>query len=108
MTDHTEPTNEELAKRLRELSKAVTEGPEGWHREFTMRIPAEPKRDADLVLQCAAARLEAPILEESLVDRLKDAGANFRYGDFTGSVSAEFWKLLLTDILAALEQNHER
>lgn len=47
----------ELAGRVSQLSRAVTEGPEGWHREFTMRVPAEPDRDADIVLSRAAAEL---------------------------------------------------
>ncbi len=48
---------ETLAKRLDELSHAVTEGREAVLREFTMRVPAELDRDADLVLSAAAARL---------------------------------------------------
>ncbi len=48
---------EVLARRLEELSRAVTEGKESVSREFTMRIPAEMDRDADLVLHAASARL---------------------------------------------------
>ena len=44
--------------RLRELSRAVTQGREGW-REFSMRVPAEPDRDADLVLSTAADEIES-------------------------------------------------
>jgi hypothetical protein len=54
-------TNEDLPAiiaRLRELSKAVTTGREAVAREFTMRVPAEPLRDADLVLSTAADELE--------------------------------------------------
>lgn len=47
-----------LAQRLRELSDAISGGKESTAREFTMRIPAECDRDADLVLSEAAARLE--------------------------------------------------
>ena len=36
-----------LIERLRELGKAVTKGRAAVLREFTMRIPAEPDRDAD-------------------------------------------------------------
>ena len=43
-----------LTLRLRELSHAVTQGREAVASEFTMRVPAEPKRDADLVLSTAA------------------------------------------------------
>lgn len=46
-----------LAKRLQELSIAITEGKEAMLREFTMRVPAECDRDADLVLSAAAKRL---------------------------------------------------
>ena len=47
---------EVIAKRLDELSDAVTKGEAGM-REFTMRVPAELDRDADLVLAEAARRL---------------------------------------------------
>ena len=49
-----------IVERLRELAHAVTLGEDGWH-EFTMRVPAEPKRDADLVLSSAADLIEALI-----------------------------------------------
>lgn len=45
----------ELTDRLRELSRAVSDGRMG---EFTMRVPAEPKRDADIVLADAADEIE--------------------------------------------------
>lgn len=45
-----------LCKRLDELADAVTKGPKGYN-EFTMRVPAELDRDADLVLSEAAIRL---------------------------------------------------
>jgi len=44
-----------LAARLRELSHAAADG--RWS-EFSMRVPAEPERDADLVLQTVANELE--------------------------------------------------
>jgi hypothetical protein len=43
-----------LCKRLDELAHAVADGPEAREREFTMRVPAELERDADLVLSQAA------------------------------------------------------
>jgi len=49
--------NEVLASRLDELSDALTKRGEDWQREFTMRIPAELDRDADLVMAEAAKRL---------------------------------------------------
>ena len=45
----------ELVRRLKELAHAVTK--ESW-REFDMRVPAEPLRDADLVLTRAAELLQ--------------------------------------------------
>lgn len=41
--------------------------------------------------------------DADLVERLKDANANWRYGDFSGEVPAEFWKQLLRDVLKAME-----
>ena len=46
-----------LCDRLKELSQAVAKGRDAVSREFTMRIPAELDRDADLVLSEAARRL---------------------------------------------------
>lgn len=48
---------EALTNRLYELSDAVTCGQKGLDREFTMRIPPECDRDADLVLAESARRL---------------------------------------------------
>ena len=45
-------------ERLRQLARAVTLGREGWS-EFSMRVPADPERDADLVLSSAADESEA-------------------------------------------------
>ncbi|WP_428383698.1 hypothetical protein [Nevskia ramosa] len=47
-----------LVARLRELATAVTQGPAAIARECSMRVPAEPDRDADLVLSAAAGELE--------------------------------------------------
>lgn len=46
-----------LIKRLDTLSDAITRGETGLG-EFTMRIPAEVDRDADLILSEAAQRLK--------------------------------------------------
>jgi len=51
-------TNEQLATRLRELSDAVTLGERG-RSEFTMSIPVNVERDADIILDEAARRLAA-------------------------------------------------
>ena len=48
--------SEQLVKRLRELSNAVTRA--DWN-EFSMRIPAEKDRDADFVLLRAANKIAA-------------------------------------------------
>lgn len=49
--------SEVLCKRLNELAAAVAAGPVTVAREFTMRIPAQPDRDADIVLSEAAKRI---------------------------------------------------
>ena len=54
----TEVPTEVLVSRLKELSKALTTGRDAQEREFTMCIPAECDRDADIVLSEAAKRLE--------------------------------------------------
>lgn len=48
-----------LIARLKELANAVTKGRESVGREFTMRVPAECDRDADIVMSEAARRLAA-------------------------------------------------
>ena len=58
----TETSLKKIAARLRELSKAVTNLPES-RSEFSMRVPAEPDRDADLVLRHAADLIEAQLAE---------------------------------------------
>lgn len=57
-----------LISRLKELSDAITGGRDSLHREFTMRIPAECDRDADLVIGEAASRLTRL---QSEVERLR-------------------------------------
>ena len=52
-----------IIARLRELAHAVTKGPEAIRGECTMRVPAEPLRDADLVLSAAADMLESETSE---------------------------------------------
>ena len=48
---------ERLADRLDELANFVTQGPGAVRRNFTMRVPAEPYHDADLVMSAAASLL---------------------------------------------------
>ena len=50
----TSPEREQLAQRLDQLARAASR--EQWS-EFSMRVPAEPQRDADLVLSRAAQLL---------------------------------------------------
>src|SRR5690554_881858 len=62
-----------IITRLRELADAVTGGSKSQEREFTMRIPAECDRDADLVIDEAAGRLSNMQAEnEALRAQLKE------------------------------------
>jgi len=65
--------NEKLIARLEELSDAVTCGKEGLDREFTMRIPAECDRDADLVLAESARRLRELTAVKARIKELEKA-----------------------------------
>ena len=47
-----------LCRRLDELAEFVTKGPDAVRREFTMRVPAELDRDADLVISAASRRIK--------------------------------------------------
>ncbi len=63
-------TNQEIiSARLRELSTAAAKGDWG---DFYMRIPAEPKHDADIVLAKAADLLDA--LQECIAWAVNEAG----------------------------------
>jgi len=53
-----------IIDRLWELSRVIIDRPVGWELQFTMRIPAELDRDADLVLAEAAIRLSKLTLGE--------------------------------------------
>ena len=55
--DVSDVPTETLCKRLAELAHAVTISDRRMMREFTMRIPAEVDRDADIVISEAARRL---------------------------------------------------
>lgn len=63
--------NEVLADRLDELATAVTKGRDGIS-EFTMRIPAECDRDADLVLCEAARRLRENTKAPEMLELLEE------------------------------------
>ena len=60
----------DITERLRELSKARWDR-DAWERETTVRIPAEPDRDIDLVLASAA----------ELIDRLRARVAELEAAD---------------------------
>ena len=68
----TTPTVAEVVERIRELVHAITQGRESLLREFTMRVPAEPKRDADLVLSVAADLLEREHKARAEAERERD------------------------------------
>lgn len=55
--DGSDVPNVVLADRLKELSSVVSNNRDRMESEFTMRIPAEVDRDADLVLMEASRRL---------------------------------------------------
>jgi hypothetical protein len=57
-----------LADRLDELANYVTQGPDCIRHNFTMRVPAEPYHDADLVMG-TAARLLRDGLAATLIQR---------------------------------------
>lgn len=57
--EHAKRLDDVLIPRLSELVKAITQGREAILREFSMRVPAELDRDADLVLSEAKNTLIA-------------------------------------------------
>lgn len=56
-TDTKKVPTEIICRRLNELSKSVTGGSEEIQKAFSMRVPAELDRDADLVISEASDRL---------------------------------------------------
>ena len=80
MTTHTD-----LIARLRVIANAIADGN---YSELTMRIPAEPDRDADIVVMRSALALES--LEQQnaeLVAALKDWDTLIKY-NYSGSRDA--------------------
>ena len=70
----------DITERLRELSKARWDK-DAWERETTVRIPAEPDRDIDLVLSNAAAE----------IDRLRARVAEFEAQERGGWIRTSGW-----------------
>ena len=70
--------SEQLVKRLRELSNAVTRA--DWN-EFSMRIPVEKDRDADFVLLQAADKIAALEADAARLDFLDSIGAAYGFED---------------------------
>ncbi len=69
--DSEEVPSEVLCARLRELADAVTKGPGAVGREFSMRVPAELDRDADIVLSLSARRMEALVQENAALEKIQ-------------------------------------
>ena len=65
-----ETENQKLVVRLRELCQAVVAHDMS---QFTMSIPAEPDRDADLVLAVAAMRIEELAVENAALTTILEA-----------------------------------
>ena len=64
----------DITERLRELSKARWDK-DAWERETTVRIPAEPDRDIDLVLSNAAAEIDRLRARVAEFDALRQKAA---------------------------------
>ena len=77
--------SEVYTARLYELAQFVTDGPDAVRREFTMRIPAERDRDADLVLSGAARRIT------ELEQRLKVLQDAFQLDDDSNGNAFVIW-----------------
>lgn len=59
--------SEQRITRLKELSRAAAADRDTLLREYTMRIPADPNRDVDLVISWAADALKsAPVAKDDM------------------------------------------
>ena len=67
-----------IADRLYALALAITEGRDAVAREFTMRVPAELDRDADVVLAEAAHRLRRQDVNVTYLDNVLTANKCYR------------------------------
>lgn len=112
-----------ICKRLEELSYAVTKGKDAINREFSMRVPAELDRDADIVLSIAAKRLtdltaalnDATVNAESarmafeghlswLRDELAAANYMVEWYELRAEVEQEQAKKAITDCMAERDE----
>lgn len=96
--------SEQLVKRLRELSNAVTRA--DWN-EFSMRIPVEKDRDADFVLLQAADKIEALEADAARYrflrnNPLKGAEETMPY-IHSAENDMRFWALTLEDADATID-----
>ena len=97
--------SEQLVKRLRELSNAVTRA--DWN-EFSMRIPVEKDRDADFVLlqaadKIAALEADAARLREAMLDAVEKLNAS------EPALNGDGWTLapIRNEMLSALGETNE-
>ena len=96
--------SDQLVKRLRELSNAVTRA--DWN-EFSMRIPAEKDRDADFVLLQAANKIAALEADAARYRFLK--AQNWHIENFSSLTKADVqWSVsFYSSYGAALNQEDE-
>ena len=93
-----------LTDRLDELADYVTQGPDCVRRNFTMRVPAEPYHDADLVIgtaarllrDCLAARPAAPPAPEPPAEALAARPLLEQMARFQHSHHSNPWGQMLT------------
>ena len=90
---------EKIIKRLKELSHAATLPNHEMLSEFTMQVPADPERDADLVLSRAAQEISRLQAEN---DSLAEANSILNSANYTDGVRI---KGLMADIKAANNKN---
>lgn len=90
-----------LAKRLDELAEVVSNRRDRIGAEFTIRIPAECDRDADLVMAEAASRLRSM---SELVEALKAADDYLSDNPFNEIGSRSILHRQMKDALAAWEK----
>ena len=107
--DSSDIPNSVLADRLDALSDAVTKGRDAVAREFTMRVPAEHDRDADLVLSEAADRIRRADLaaerERELVEALERLDSDLESRNYLESSSL---RETISAALATHESQHAR